>query len=44
MPMGGTDFSTRPYTYAMTENDVSLSDFDLQPEDCNYKVSSGFLI
>lgn len=38
MPMGGTDFSTRPYTYAMTENDVSLSDFDLQPEDCNYKI------
>lgn len=38
--MGGSDFSTRPYTYAMTANDVSLSDFALQPEDYNYKVSS----
>ncbi|XP_025268402.1 glucosylceramidase [Camponotus floridanus] len=38
MPMGGTDFSTRPYTYAMIENDVLLSDFDLQPEDYNYKI------
>lgn len=37
-PMGGTDFSTRPYTYAMTENDISLSSFDLQMEDYVYKI------
>ncbi|XP_050463921.1 lysosomal acid glucosylceramidase-like isoform X2 [Cataglyphis hispanica] len=37
-PMGGTDFSTRPYTYAMTENDTSLSHFDLQVEDYDYKI------
>ncbi|XP_029680713.1 putative glucosylceramidase 4 [Formica exsecta] len=37
-PMGCTDFSTRAYTYAMTENDTSLSDFDLQVEDYDYKI------
>ncbi|KAL6448955.1 hypothetical protein ACFW04_000590 [Cataglyphis niger] len=37
-PMGGTDFSTRPYTYAMTENDTSLSHFNLQVEDYDYKI------
>ncbi|XP_018316199.1 glucosylceramidase isoform X2 [Mycetomoellerius zeteki] len=37
-PMGGTDFSTRPYTYAMVENDTSLQHFDLQIEDYLYKI------
>jgi len=36
--MGGTDFSTRAYTYAMTENDILLKNFNLQPEDNDYKV------
>ncbi|XP_036139198.1 lysosomal acid glucosylceramidase isoform X2 [Monomorium pharaonis] len=37
-PMGGTDFSTRPYTYAMKENDTSLHHFDIQVEDYVYKI------
>ncbi|XP_071558000.1 lysosomal acid glucosylceramidase-like isoform X1 [Temnothorax nylanderi] len=37
-PMGGSDFSTRPYTYAMVENDTSLHYFDLQTEDYVYKI------
>ncbi|KYN03848.1 Glucosylceramidase [Cyphomyrmex costatus] len=37
-PMGGCDFSTRPYTYAMVENDTSLHNFDLQIEDYLYKI------
>lgn len=37
--MGGSDFSTRPYAYAMRENDTLLEEFDLQSEDYNYKVS-----
>lgn len=37
-PMGGTDFSTRIYTYAMTENDITLCNFNLQMEDYNYKI------
>ncbi|CAL1684507.1 unnamed protein product [Lasius platythorax] len=37
-PMGGSDFSTRRYSYAMTENDTSLINFDLQMEDYIYKI------
>ncbi|XP_024890942.1 glucosylceramidase-like isoform X1 [Temnothorax curvispinosus] len=37
-PMGGSDFSTRPYTYAMVENDTSLHYFELQTEDYVYKI------
>jgi len=37
-PMGSSDFSTRPYTYAMTENDTLLHHFTLQMEDHVYKV------
>ncbi|XP_029158298.1 lysosomal acid glucosylceramidase-like [Nylanderia fulva] len=37
-PMGGSDFSTRTYTYAMTENDITLSNFNLQMEDYDYKI------
>lgn len=38
LPMGGTDFSTRPYSYAMTPNDTSLEHFELQMEDIFFKV------
>lgn len=37
IPIGGTDFSTRPYTYA-DEPTGSLDLWELQPEDLNYKV------
>lgn len=37
-PMGGSDFSTRPYTYLMTDNDITLSNFNLQMEDYDYKI------
>ncbi|KAG5325422.1 GLCM Glucosylceramidase, partial [Acromyrmex heyeri] len=37
-PMGGCDFSTRPYTYAMVENDISLQHFELQIEDNLFKI------
>ena len=40
VPIGGTDFSTRPYTYddRGKEPDVNLTHFALQPEDYKYKV------
>lgn len=38
VPIGGTDYSTRPYTYDDYPNDSSLKHFKLQPEDFNYKV------
>ncbi|CAK9804383.1 Lysosomal acid glucosylceramidase [Anthophora plagiata] len=38
IPIGGTDFSTRPYTYDDVPNDVSLQNFSLAPEDYNYKI------
>lgn len=38
VPIGGSDFSTRPYTYDDHPNDDSLSKFALQHEDFNYKV------
>ncbi|XP_014480391.1 PREDICTED: glucosylceramidase-like isoform X2 [Dinoponera quadriceps] len=37
IPMAGTDFSTRPYTYADTPGDLTLSNFSLVEED-NYKI------
>lgn len=39
VPIGGTDFSTRPYTYDDQPEDESLATFALQPEDYDYKVS-----
>lgn len=36
--MGASDFSTRSYSYAMTEDDVLLKDFALADEDLLYKV------
>ncbi|XP_053995607.1 lysosomal acid glucosylceramidase-like [Hylaeus anthracinus] len=38
VPIGSTDFSTRPYTYDDTEDDVTLEHFALAPEDYNYKI------
>lgn len=38
VPIGGTDFSTRAYTYDDHPNDDSLSKFALQHEDLQYKV------
>jgi hypothetical protein len=38
VPIGGADFSIRPYTYCDQE-DESLESFALQLEDLNYKVS-----
>lgn len=37
VPIGGTDFSTKPYTYC-DEEDASLDKFALQQEDFLYKV------
>ncbi|XP_076646317.1 lysosomal acid glucosylceramidase-like [Halictus rubicundus] len=38
LPIGGTDFSTRPYTYDDNANDLTLEKFDLAPEDYAYKI------
>jgi len=37
-PMGGTDFSTRFYTYDDGAVDITLSRFSLAEEDYKYKV------
>lgn len=39
VPIGGTDFSTRGYTYDDVEGDTTLEHFALQDEDFNYKVN-----
>ncbi|XP_076762752.1 lysosomal acid glucosylceramidase-like [Xylocopa sonorina] len=38
VPIGGTDFSTRPYTLDDHANDTSLKYFSLAPEDYNDKI------
>ncbi|CAL8109725.1 unnamed protein product [Orchesella dallaii] len=38
VPMAGTDFSTRTYSYNDVENDTSLSSFSLEPEDLQVKI------
>ncbi|XP_049774805.1 lysosomal acid glucosylceramidase-like isoform X1 [Schistocerca cancellata] len=39
LPMGGTDFSARNYTYDdSSKPDPSLKNFALQPEDIEYKI------
>ncbi|XP_046617673.1 lysosomal acid glucosylceramidase-like isoform X1 [Neodiprion virginianus] len=38
VPMAGTDFSTRPYSYAMVENDTLLEYFALAEEDHRFKI------
>lgn len=44
VPIGGTDFSTRPYTYDddvanLGGLDANLTNFALQPEDFKFKVN-----
>lgn len=38
IPIGGTDFSTRKYTYADQREDLNLTKFSLADEDQKYKV------
>ena len=38
VPMGGCDFSTRPYTYADVAGDTALTNFSLTREDAEYKL------
>ncbi|XP_078052152.1 lysosomal acid glucosylceramidase-like isoform X2 [Augochlora pura] len=38
VPIAGTDFSTRGYTYDDNENDTSLEHFALSREDYEYKI------
>ncbi|XP_046417169.1 lysosomal acid glucosylceramidase-like isoform X1 [Neodiprion fabricii] len=38
VPIGGTDFSKRPYTYDDHEGDVLLKNFSLANEDLLYKI------
>lgn len=38
VPIGGTDFSTRGYTYQDNSTDASLKSFNLTEEDLIYKV------
>ncbi len=38
VPMAGTDFSTRTYSYDDFPGDVTLSNFSLTEEDLVYKV------
>lgn len=39
VPIGGSDFSTRPYSYDdNNKDDFDLKNFKLQPEDIHYKI------
>ncbi|XP_071867112.1 lysosomal acid glucosylceramidase-like isoform X1 [Bombus fervidus] len=38
IPIAGTDFSTRPYTYDDVADDMSLQNFSLTREDYDYKI------
>lgn len=38
MPIGGTDFSTRAYTYDDGDDDPTLQRFSLTREDYEYKI------
>lgn len=38
VPIGGSDFSTRKYTYADDKGVPDLNNFDLAAEDSEYKV------
>lgn len=41
VPIGGTDFSTRPYAYnEYPLNDTRLTNFTLANEDLQYKVTT----
>ncbi|XP_011305242.1 glucosylceramidase [Fopius arisanus] len=38
VPIGGSDFSTRPYTLDDIPGDTTLANFSLAPEDISYKI------
>ena len=38
VPIGGSDFSTRAYTYDDTDGDVDLKNFTLAKEDIEFKI------
>lgn len=38
VPIGGTDFSVRGYSYQDNDTDANLKSFKLSEEDFNYKV------
>lgn len=38
VPIGGCDFSVRPYTYDDHNNDIKLQRFALADEDLKYKI------
>lgn len=40
VPIGGTDFSTRKYSYDDVDGDTNLQHFSLQIEDLEYKVGA----
>lgn len=45
VPVGGTDFSDRPYTYDDDHiDDFDLTNFTLAPDDFDYKVSCIFIL
>lgn len=42
VPIGGTDYSLKGYSYCDIPNDIpdpDLTNFELQPEDFEYKVN-----
>ena len=43
VPVAGSDFSTRPYSYDDNEGDVDLEKFSLASEDILYKVTFIFI-
>ncbi|XP_076289098.1 lysosomal acid glucosylceramidase-like [Lasioglossum baleicum] len=38
LPIAGTDFSLKPYTYDDHDDDLTLANFSLASEDYNYKI------
>lgn len=44
VPIGGSDFSTRPYSYDDHPNDDNLTMFALQPEDVHFKVNKTLFV
>lgn len=44
VPIGGTDFSFRGYTYQDNDTDATLKSFNLTSEDFEYKVNSSKIL
>jgi glucosylceramidase len=40
IPIAGSDYSPRHYSYDDNDGDVNLTHFELQKEDIDYKVSN----